>query len=181
MRLNIRNSGIALAAASLPWAVLAAPPAATQTNSASAIHQTGGKNASAIVDCVSSAQPQPGTTGGTTSGTTGSGASIYQVILHPEPNNGGLIAADTYLMNSEGRRVKQVGHAEVASAASSGTSTGGADYQADSSSPFPFELAFSGDPNTQAGSQGTLVQDGLFAGTSLSNLQLSCRINGPSG
>jgi hypothetical protein len=123
------------------------------------------------------------------------GSTQYEIVLRLEPNNGNLIAADTYLLNTDGHRVKQVGHADVANTAgttststsnsapgnTSTSTTGGngaaADFVADASSPFQFELTFSGDPTTAAGSQATLVQDALFSGTLLSNQTVSCRVN----
>jgi hypothetical protein len=86
-------------------------------------------------------------------------APSYGITFHTEPYNDGLLAADTYLLDSAGRKVKQIGHADVEPQ----------NYLSDSSSPFSFSMTDAGDGTF------SLEEDALFAGTSLEGLSLRCR------
>jgi hypothetical protein len=99
------------------------------------------------------------------SASTPTSAPSYGITFHTEMYNGDLIAADTYLLDSAGRKVKQVGHADLEPPSRTDAQQS---YASDSSSPFSFSMTDAGD------GQITLEQDALFSGDSLEELPLRC-------
>lgn len=120
----------------------------------------------------------------------------YGIVFSLEPANGNEIAADIYSLDSNRQRIKQIGHADVTSAASD---NGDVTFTSASDSPTQFSLTItkqdnltsdnpSGDnssenfsensPGNQVSITGELVTAVLFDGQAAANIALKCRAHG---
>src|ERR1017187_2550622 len=73
-----------------------------------------------------------------------SGDAKVGIAFTLEPNNGNVISVDTYSLNSQGKKIKQIGHAEVMSAnTSNGSGVATVVLAKSADSPFAFNLSLS--------------------------------------
>jgi hypothetical protein len=123
--------------------------------------------------------------------TQAAGSAQYGIILNREPRNGNALAADTYLLDAQNRKVKQVGHADVG-VQSESDSTILLSVANTADSPFAFALTISsastsdatsaspsdtGEPTPPSELTGTLATGVLFSGDTLSNDAVNCRVS----
>jgi hypothetical protein len=124
--------------------------------------------------------PTSSSSGSTSSSTesTDTTTSNYGVVLAIESGNGNEIAADLYSLDSNLRKVKQVGHADVTASQTSGAYT----FSGATDSPSQFSLALtpqdysSGQPREHGLMSAQLTNAGLFTGDVVSNIALVCDV-----
>jgi hypothetical protein len=115
-----------------------------------------------------------------TSSTAGMNSSSqnYGIVFAIESGNGNEIAADIYSLDSNRRKIKQIGHADVTASNSSGAYT----FSGASDSPSQFSLTFtpsdysSGQPREHGYMTAQLASAALFSGDVASGVALQCDV-----
>jgi hypothetical protein len=117
--------------------------------------------------------------GGSTSSSSDTRSSNYGIVFAIEPGNSNEIAADIYSLDSNQRKIKQVGHADVTA-----TNTNGAfSFSGAADSPSQFSLTLtpqnysSGQPREYGMMSATLANATLFSGDTASNVALKCDVS----
>lgn len=153
------------------------PVASNPSSSPSpAVTDTGSPVAVTSADDASSNTPES-TSLPSPSPTQSSEAAQYRITFTREPNNSGMISADIYLLTVDGRKVKQVGHAEVTPPSAPNSSVSGSssvNLKSDPSSPFQFEATIDRSGTEGERNTGTLITGALFSSDTLSGMPLRC-------
>jgi hypothetical protein len=116
--------------------------------------------------------------GASTSSSSDSSSLNYGIVFAIEPGNGNEIAADIYSLDSNKRKIKQVGHADVTASDSNGAFT----FTSATDSPSRFSLALtpqdysSGQPRERGLMTGQLANAALFSGDMASNVAMKCDV-----
>jgi hypothetical protein len=115
---------------------------------------------------------------GSTSSSTDTSTSNYGIVFALEPGNGNEIAADIYSLDSNRKKIKQVGHADVTASNSNGVFT----FSGAADSPSQFSLTLtpqdysSGQPREHGIMTAQLANAALFSGDTASNVAMKCDV-----